>query len=293
MTTCLRAVLFLSTLAWLAVAAGANRGGDRPMIRGAQEAEGPYEAAEPEERDGVLWVRLRSGYQARPTVVRILLPRQLDPPEKRRVLFVLPVEAELQTRYGDGMRTMKALDAANRHGLVLIAPSFSGLPWYCDHPTNRRLRQESYLLEVVVPVVEDLYPHEVKHRGLLGFSKSGWGAFSLLLRHPEAFGAAVAWDAPFLMSKPTYGMAAIVGTQTNFERYRIPTLLEQRAEAVRGRQRLAHFGYGNFRQHHQQLHALMDRLRIPHGYADGPKRRHHWDGGWVEDALRLMDGMLR
>lgn len=254
---------------------------------------GDYEVIGREERHGVLWVRVRSPYQRGETLVRVVTAERVPPPEKRRVLFVLPVEPGTQSRFGDGLKTMQKLDVANRFGFVVVAPTFSALPWFCDHPSKPELRQETYMLKVVVALVAKLYPHEAKHRGLLGFSKSGWGAFCLLLRHPEAFGAAVAWDAPFLMSKPSYGMAAIVGSQANFERHRVPSLLERHAEALRGRKRLAHFGYGNFREHHQQTHALMERLRIPHAYADGPKRRHHWDGGWVPDAVRLLDGLLR
>jgi len=279
----------------LALAASAALAGQAVAQPSAQQtSQGEFQVNGPEaEPGGVALYRITSPYQRGETQVRVLPPPRLDPPEKRRVLFVLPVEAGTGTRWGDAVRAARAAGVADRFGFVVVAPTFSDLPWYCDHPTNRRLRQESYLLEVVVPAIEDLYPHEAKHRGLLGFSKSGWGAFSLLLRHPEAFGAAVAWDAPFLMSKPGYGMAAIVGTQANFEHYRIPTLLEQHAEAVRGRKRLAHFGYGSFREDHQRLHALMERLKIPHDYADGPQRKHHWDGGWVEEAVRMVDGMLR
>ena len=51
----------------------------------------------------------------------------------------------------------------------------------------------------------------------IGFSKSGWGAFSLLLRHPEVFGRAAAWDAPLMLEQPNrYGMGAVFGSQENF-----------------------------------------------------------------------------
>jgi len=275
----------------LGVAVPANGGEDRSQGQPMTKAE--YEMSGPEERKGALWYRVRSPYQAGETLVRFLVPRKLEPPAKRRVLFVLPVEPGTESRYGSGLAAVQALDVHNRYGLVVVAPTFSDWPWYADHPTDKGIRQESYMLKVVVPLVTRLYPHETRWRGLLGFSKSGWGAFSLLLRHPEAFGAAVAWDAPLMMAKPRFGMDRIVGTLETFEAYRVPALLAKHAEAVRDTKRLAHFGYGNFREHHQQAHALMKRLGIPHGYADGPRRKHHWDGGWVEDAVRLADGLLR
>src|SRR5262249_5881390 len=132
------------------------------------------------------------------------------------------------------------------------------------------IQQESYFLKVVVPFVEKTYPVKTEARGrlLLGFSKSGWGAFSLLLRHPETFGKAAAWDAPMTMERPMYGMAEIVGTPENFANYRIPALLEKRAARFQQDKRLALVGYASFREHHVALHDLMDRLKIPHEYRD-------------------------
>ena len=250
----------------------------------------PYKTVGSEKGDaGATVFRIRSPYQPGTTRVRILAPDTLPPKARRRVLFVLPVEPAPEHRWGDGFATVRKLNAHNRFGLIVVAPSFAQWPWYCDHPTDAAKRQEAYMLQVVVPLVQRLYPHEARHRALLGFSKSGWGAWSLLLRNPDQFGAAAAWDAPLMMKKPLFGMNAIVGTQANFERYRIPLLLEQHADAVRGRTRLALLGYGNFRSHHQQCHALLERLRIPHVYADGPKRPHHWDSGWVEEAIVALD----
>ena len=263
------------------------------MANHPKPAEPASEVSGPQERHGVLRYRVRSACQASETLVRIVLPKKLPPPGKRRVLFVLPVEPGTATKYGDGLATVRKLRVADRYGFVVVAPAFADWPWYCDHPTDAARRQETYMVKAVVPLVAKLYPHEPRRRALLGFSKSGWGAFSLLLRHPDVFGVACAWDAPLMATRPRFGMTRIVGTQENFERYRVARLLEHCAESVRGATRLAHFGYGNFRDHHQQAHALMRRLGIPHLYADGPHRKHHWDGGWVEQAVTWLDEMLR
>lgn len=243
-----------------------------------------------EERDGVVVLRLRSPYQKGETLLRILAPQTLPP--KPRVVFLLPVEAGTQSRFGDGLATAKRLRLHERFGFVLVAPTFSDWPWYADHATDVGCRQESHMMRVVVPLVMELYPHGPAQRGLLGFSKSGWGAWSLLLRHADAFAAAVAWDAPMMMEKPQYAMDRVVGTMQVFETYRIPALLRRHADAVRGRRRLGLLGFGNFRDHHVRCHALLDELGIPHAYADGPKRRHHWDGGWLLDAAETLDALM-
>jgi len=278
-----RTVLTLAAIAWCALAQ--EEGGPMPQ----QPKEAGLQASGPEaQADGTLLYRLRSPYQRGETLLRVVLPRKPDPPETRRVLFVLPVEAGTGTRWGDGLAAAMKLDAANRHGFVLVAPTFSDWPWFCDHPTDPARRQESHLLKGVVPLVERLYPHAARRRALLGFSKSGWGAFSLLLRNPEAFGAAAAWDAPMMAAKPAFEMGRICGTQETFERYQISRLLREHADAVRGSKRLGLFGYGNFRKDTQAAHALMAELGIPHDYADGPRRAHRWDSGWMEEALKAL-----
>jgi hypothetical protein len=124
---------------------------------------------------------------------------------------------------------------------------------------------------------------------LLGFSKSGWGAYSLLLRHPDRFGKAAAWDAPLVERSPErFGMGAIFGTTENFERYRITTLLERKAALLRGECRLILLGFGNFREQLEAAHVMMTELGIAHVYRDGPKREHVWESGWVSEAVALL-----
>jgi hypothetical protein len=111
----------------------------------------------------------------------------------------------------------------------------------------------------------------------------------LLLRHPTIFGRASAWDAPLNMDKPSnYGMGPIYGTQENFEKYRIPDLLEKQAAAWGKEKRLALMGHANFDKHHQAIHDLMEKLKIPHEYRDAKKAKHQWDAGWVKDAVEWL-----
>jgi S-formylglutathione hydrolase FrmB len=241
--------------------------------------------------DGFLVHEVRSPYQTGTTHIRVLLPDKLEKGKRYPVVFVLPVEAGTEKRYGDGLREVKKQSLHNKLQAVFVAPTFSHLPWYADHPTNKDIRQETYFLRVVLPFIEKNYPvkAEAGGRTLLGFSKSGWGAFSLLLRHPEVFGKAAAWDAPLMMDQPNrYGMGEIFGTQENFEKYQITKLLERRADELRGGKRLIVLGYGNFRDHHQKAHGLMEKLKIDHEYRDGPARKHDWGSGWVPEAVRLI-----
>lgn len=240
---------------------------------------------------GILVHQVQSPYQAGTTEIRVLVPEKPEPKRPYHVLYVLPVEAGSGNAWGNAMLEVQKADLHGRHNLICVYPTFSHLPWYCDHPTDSGLRQETYLLKTVVPFVDRTYPTvaDASGRLLVGFSKSGWGAFSLLLRHPKTFGRAAVWDAPLMVAKPNqYGMGPIFGHQQNFEKYRISSLLKESASLLNGETRFALLGFGNFREHHQSAHSLMEGLGISHVYRDGPKREHCWGSGWLGEAISIL-----
>lgn len=256
----------------------------------AQEKESKVSKAT-KDKNGFLVHEVDSPYQKGKTQIFVLLPNKMEEGKKYPVVYVLPVEPGNGTRWGNGLLEIKKLDLHNKFGIIFVMPTFSDWPWYCDHPTDPVIRQESYFLEVVVPFIERAYPVVPGQpgRSLLGFSKSGWGAFSLLLRHPDFFARATAWDAPLNMTAPNqFGMGPIFGTQANFEKYQISSLLTREAAKLKTGSRLAMIGYANFRPHHQAIHDQMVRLGIPHGYRDVRQAKHDWRSGWLEDAVKLL-----
>lgn len=265
-----------------------------PLLPGVLDGEAEVSASPGvADEKGFLVHKIDSPYQAGQTEIRVLLPDQMEEGKQYPVIYVLPVEAGQESRYGDGLLEVQKHKLHNQHQAIFVAPTFSQLPWYADHPTKPEIRQETYFTKVVVPFVEKTYPasKEAEDRLLLGFSKSGWGAWTLLLRHPQTFGRAAAWDAPLMMSEiGKYGNGPVFGTQENFEKYRPADMLREKAEHLRGEKRLILTGYGNFREHHQQTHNLLDGLKIPHEYQDGPTRKHDWHSGWVTEAVELLIG---
>lgn len=230
-------------------------------------------------------------FQEGSTEVRVLLPDKLPPLSSSRVVYVLPVEPRREHRYGDGLEEIRRRGLHNQYDAIFVSPTFARTPWYADHPSRPDLRQETYFLQVVLPLVERSYPvlREPSGRLLLGFSKSGWGAFTLLLRHPQTFGRAAAWDSPWMLQRPDrFGTAEIFATQENFDRYRITRLLEDRAREISLDRRLILMGYGNFLRDTQKAHALLLQLGISHEYRDGPQRSHDWHSGWLPEALQLL-----
>jgi len=240
---------------------------------------------------GYLVHTVQSEFQSGTTEIHVLLPDQIEDGKTYEVLYVLPVEAGGGQRWGKALEEVRSHGIHNRHELICVYPTFSHLPWYADHPTNPQIRQESYFVKVVVPFVERTYPVRRGSQGrhLLGFSKSGWGAFSLLLRNPDLFGKAAAWDAPLNMNAPNrFGMEGIFATQENFHQYQISALLTRQAEKMRKNARLIHLGYDKFRDHHLAIEETLSDLQIPHMFRDGPKRPHAWNSGWLTEAVQLL-----
>jgi len=233
---------------------------------------------------------VRSPYQAE-TTLRVLVPEPLDAERRYPVIYLLPVEAERGAVYGDGLEEVRKHALHNRHQVIFAAPTFSQLPWYADHPTRRDARQESYFVKAIVPAVEKHYPAIQARRGrlLLGFSKSGWGAWSLILRNREVFEKAASWDAPLMMDRPgRYGSGPIFETEANFRKYQVSVLVRQHRDAFASNTRLILLGYGGFEEDTRQAHDLLWQLKIPHGYRNGPKRKHDWHSGWVSEAVELL-----
>ncbi len=230
--------------------------------------------------------KIDSPHQAHSTIVRMLLPE--EPVPVKNTLFVLPVEPDLQHEYGDGLHEVQQLDLHNTHGLLVVAPTFSHAPWYVDHPTDPTIRQETYFLQAVVPLVDRLVPDSGK-RLLVGFSKSGFGALAMILRHPDLFHAASVWDAATLLTCgiPHY-MRDIIGDEANYERYRLDKLFIKAGDDFRAQMRIALHGYGEWREDMVAAHELLADFGIAHEYLDGPERPHRWDSGWVAGAVASL-----
>ncbi|MBC8116232.1 MAG: hypothetical protein H7062_17735, partial [Candidatus Saccharimonas sp.] len=278
---CLGVMLGL-TIAFLIAAACVARADEATISSGKKSVEG--------------WIThtVESEFQAKPTEIRVLLPDKLDSAKRHPVLYVLPVEAARESKYGDGLAEVKRCDLHNKHGLICVAPTFAHLPWYADHPADKSIRQETYFVKVVVPFIDRTYPTlaNKESRWLLGFSKSGWGAWSLLARHPDLFGRAAAWDAPLDMQRfDLYGAAQVFGTQEHFETHRVLPALTKTPTLASTAPRLVLTGYDAFRTHHETTHRLLDEGKIPHIYRDGPMLKHVWDSGWVEEAVELLAGL--
>jgi enterochelin esterase-like enzyme len=245
-----------------------------------------YDAQGPEKKDGFETYVVTSAYQEKPCKLGVLLPDRFDKTKKYKVLFLLPAWAPSM----DGLKEAKKLDLANKHDIICVGPDFASMPWYVDHPEKPKVRYDSYLPDVIVPFIDKTYPTLAKPEGrlLVGFSKSGLGAVSLLLRHPDVFGRAGSWDGILIMdNRPEF-----YGSNRHYlANYHIPTLLNKRAAMLKDQPaRLAITGYGipSFQKSTEDVHKLLQKLEIPHYFDNSSQRRHEWQSGWLGPLVEVL-----
>jgi len=246
----------------------------------------------------IMSYRIASPFQSDSTTVRVLTPDNLDLSKEYKVLYILPVIENDNRRFGDGLLEIQKFNYHNIHQLICVAPEFTAMPWYADHATNMKKQDESHLLKTVIPYIDNILPTLKSGQGrlLIGFSKSGWGALTLLLRNSEVFDKAVGWDIGIRIdtgdldaSKMTEKIDRDFGTKENFEKYRISTLLKEKVSQLGAAPRLFYYnvegkrGWGG-----TKIHQLMVELGMPHRYLYEPKRKHRWDSGWIPEAVAFL-----
>jgi hypothetical protein len=230
-------------------------------------------------------------------VLRVLAPTKPARGVPHNFLYLLPVEPELGTTYGDGIETLLALNAANKYNLTIVEPSFPIEPWYANNPTDPELQYETFMASDLVPwVTKNLATTGKEQNWLLGFSKSGLGAQDLILKHPDVFTAAASWDFPADMDAYTsdhglgVGDGLNYGTDANFQaNYRLtPSFVGARSAPFHAENRIWIGGYQVFGTDIANYDALLTAEGVAHTTETPQLMVHRWDSGWVPIALSAL-----
>jgi len=249
-----------------------------------------------DEKRSVDVLTVTSPFVGKPCRIDVLLPDKLRDGKTYPVLYMLPVGGEWNAKppWGYALAEARRADAHNRHGVICVLMQFDAMPWYGSHATNKKIRHEEHIRKVVVPAIEEHYPasRRVKDRLLFGFSKSGWGAVTLLLRNADVFGAACSWDAPLCFTKKDFGKVGTrphFGTAEQMAKYLPLTLAEQRVgELTGGPPRLMILGHSIWWNHSSQYAKHLKELGIPHVFDDSLRAKHTWTSKWLPKALDMF-----
>lgn len=255
-------------------------------------------------QDGVKIHTVETEYQNGEQEIRVLLPDNYNKGRCYHVLYVLPVEKGFDQRYGYGLGILEQMNVHNAYNIIVVQMGFDKEPWFGDHATDTKTRQASYLKEFVIPFVEKHYSTMGTPEGrlLIGFSKSGWGAFGLIMTYPEFFGYSASWDAPMFFEKFHYGMEKVYGTLDQLNVYRPDILASKQKQYFQKKFRIVLAGekdWGssiaapNGGSHTVEMHLLLKKEGIKHVYDNNIKAPHRWDERWINPTLESLLGLTK
>lgn len=250
---------------------------------------------------------IESEYQPGKQAIQVLMPDDYSKKKTYRVLYVLPVEEGLESKFGKPLEIIRAMDAHNKYRLICVYMGFASPPWFGDHPTNKDARQASHLVKAVVPFIEERYSvgKMVEDRLLFGFSKSGWGVAALLMKYPDVFGYAGTWDVPWCMEGLVWGLRENFGTQEAMNEWRPDLLAPTVAKTFSKQTRLVVAGENAWglmrplaggdksRTHTAAFHEILEACGFKHVYRNDLKVKHRWDRKWMEPVLTELMKIAR
>ncbi len=223
--------------------------------------------------------------------IDVVLPDDHSRSGPHPILFLGPV-APVPGRRGNGLDLARKLDVHNEHGCILVTATFKSMPWYGARPDGTAAL-DRHLMESVFPMVEREYSETGGEEGrlLIGFSKSGWGAVSLILRNPGFFDYAAAWDAPWKLRFGRFGNREALGTTEQFADYDPMTIVPARAKHVSDRERLWISSGKTFIDHHRPMITQLMKHGVPHRTRFVRTAEHRWDADWLSAGCRALFDM--
>jgi hypothetical protein len=234
-----------------------------------------------------------------PFEVRVLAPTDPSTDYAHNFLFALPVEGGLdQSTFGSGLDELQKLDVQDQYNATIIEPIFPIDSWYADNPTDATIDFETFTAVFLPEWVDSNFATTGTEKNLLiGFSKSGYGALDLLLKHPAVFDGAAAFDFPADMAAyDDFGSSSSddYGTDANFQdNYRLTGAFIDAWKAPFTTEDHILISEGPvFGDQVADFNALL----TSHGVEDTllttqTSDAHSWSGGWLPDAVAGLYGL--
>ncbi len=224
--------------------------------------------------------------------LRVLQPTHPKAGVPHNFLYVLPVEADGGTVFGDGLAVLQGMDAQDQYNLTIVEPTFSTQSWYANDPLDPSIQYETFMTNELVPwVTANLATSGTEQNWLIGFSKSGLGGQDLILKHPSIFTIAASWDFPAdLDSYDGTPPAPNYGTEANYQaNYQLTsTFVKQYSAPFKTANRIWIGGYSLYQQDLSDYDAILTAAGVLHSYGPNQSAVHSWTSGWVPTAMAAL-----
>ena len=233
-----------------------------------------------------------------PFAVRVLVPTDPNTSYAHSFLYALPVENGLTGQsLGDGLNELESLNVENQYNTTIIEPIFPMYSWYADNPNDATINYETFVADILPQWVDSHFSTTGNEKNLLiGFSKSGYGSVDLLLKHPDVFSAAAAFDFPADMT--TYNAlgsstADEYGTQANFQNnYQLnQSFVDTYKTPFTTQDRLWIAGGPLYGKDVSDFNNLLTSQGVLDTYSSLTGDAHNWTSGWVSNAVTGLFGL--
>ncbi len=188
-------------------------------------------------------------------------------------LVCLPATEPGDTTYG----TIPAA-LAGRTDVTVYPVRFPTLVWY-----NRAVREQA---------AAQIRRMNVGPIVLVGFSKSGLGAWHLAQAMPDRVAATIIFDAPVARAElPPWQTAPFYANDAEWQADSPIRHIAQFQARVAPGHRLVLIAGNNFLAEMASLSAALRQAGVDHHFRPEPDRLHHWNSGWLEEAVELVQGV--
>jgi len=182
-------------------------------------------------------------------------------------LVFLPVTEPGDETYGMVPERIGAYPAASIHTI-----HYPTMVWY-----NETTRREA---------IAQIRSFDVASVILVGFSKSGLGAWNIARTIPDRISGTIIFDAPVARDElPPWGTGPFYESNASW-REDLPIRTVQDFQAVMPKtQSLVLISGESFHEEMCTLSQALCKARVEHVFLPRPQLKHHWNSGWVEEGL--------
>ena len=137
----------------------------------------------------------------RDMVYRIILPDPLPANEKLPAVWLLHGAGSTFRDWSNGSNIAELAT----HGLILVMPD-AGNSYYVNSASNKKFRDEDYLIDDVIPDVRRRFPAspDRNQNAIIGISRGGFGAVVIALKHPQLFSFAAGMSSAIDMAERSF-----------------------------------------------------------------------------------------
>lgn len=213
------------------------------------------------------------------------------------VLWMLPALSDATEAGASNLRPVDieaAGNYANTYQCIVVIP-FERAPeyfwWGKLNTGNNDL--DGYLMDAIWPWLARTYNASTSRNDhlMIGYSKSGHGALSFLLRRPDRIGFIAADDAPWTKVWPSNFNDAGFGTEANFNTYDPAQILPANLASVDDKERIYLSAGYTFESDYDDFLPILDSNSVEYTAAKTVRAKHAWLSSWADPAVAAIFAM--